>query len=203
MMQTLRVSALLTALALLAPAALAQEALPIGSEIPMAERVMENANGSATSIAQQVRPRGVAVMFWCNTCPWVRRYEDRVSALVREFSDAGVGFIAVNPNDPVAFPGDNFDAMRALVAEAGYPFAYVVDEGSEMARAFGATRTPQIFLFNSDGRLVYEGTIDDSPSDPGEVEQAFFRDALERMIAGEPIQVEKTKAFGCTIKFQG
>jgi thiol-disulfide isomerase/thioredoxin len=203
MMQTLRVSALLTALALLAPAPLAQEALPIGSEIPMAERVMENANGSATSIAQQVRPRGVAVMFWCNTCPWVRRYEDRVSALVREFSDAGVGFIAVNPNDPVAFPGDNFDAMRALVAEAGYPFAYVVDEGSEMARAFGATRTPQIFLFNSDGRLVYEGTIDDSPSDPGEVEQAFFRDALERMIAGEPIQVEKTKAFGCTIKFQG
>jgi thiol-disulfide isomerase/thioredoxin len=193
----------MTALALLAPAALAQEALPIGSEIPMAERVMENANGSATSIAQQVRPRGVAVMFWCNTCPWVRRYEDRVSALVREFSDAGVGFIAVNPNDPVAFPGDNFDAMRALVAEAGYPFAYVVDEGSEMARAFGATRTPQIFLFNSDGRLVYEGTIDDSPSDPGEVEQAFFRDALERMIAGEPIQVEKTKAFGCTIKFQG
>jgi len=186
-----------------APASAQPEALAIGAQLPMAERTMQNAGGQATSFAQQMGPRGLAVIFWCNTCPWVRRYEDRTLALAREFGNAGVGFIAVNPNDPVAFPGDNMEAMRALLAETPYPFPYTVDEGAEAARAFGATRTPQVFLFDTNGRLVYEGAIDDSPSDAGQAQERYFRDALEQLIAGQPVRVQKTRAFGCTIKFPG
>jgi thiol-disulfide isomerase/thioredoxin len=201
-MMVIRLTFAMLALALMAQPAYAQEALPIGAELPVAERTMQNALGAATSLAAQMGPRGLAVVFWCNTCPWVRRYEDRVVALANEYGAAGVGFIAINSNDPVAFPGDDFASMRTQGTEGNYGFPYVVDEGSQTARAFGATRTPQIFLFNSDGRLVYEGTVDDSPSDAGGAQERYFRDALASVVANAPVQVEKTKAFGCTIKFQ-
>ena len=201
-MNALKLFLVVVALGLLAQPAQAQEALAIGAALPAADRTMPNATGSPTSLAQHMGPRGLAVVFWCNTCPWVRRYESRVLALANEFGPAGVGFVAVNPNDPVAFPGDNMEAMRGQAAEGNYPFPYLADQGSQVARAFGATRTPQIFLFNSEGTLVYEGTIDDSPSDAAQAQERYFHEALSRMIANEPIRVEKTKAFGCTIKFQ-
>jgi len=201
-MKAITITFVITVFVLLATPSQAQEAIPIGTEVPMAAQSMQNATGSATSLRQQMGPRGLAVIFWCNTCPWVRRYEDRVVALATEYGAAGVGFVAVNPNDPVAFPGDNFTAMTAQAREGNYRFPYLVDEGSRVARAFGATRTPQIFLFDGNGRLVYEGTIDDSPSDAGQARETYFRNALARLVANEPVLVEKTKAFGCTIKFQ-
>lgn len=178
------------------------EAIDIGSSLPLADRSMPSANGSASSFAQAMGDRGLAVIFWCNTCPWVKKYEDRVVALASEYEAAGFGFIAVNSNDPVAYPEDGIAEMRAQASANGYSFPYVVDEGSEAAKAFGATRTPQVYLFNATGTLVYEGTVDDSPSDPAEVEEPFFRNALNQLVAGESITVQKTNAFGCTIKFQ-
>ena len=176
-------------------------ALDIGASLPLANRSMPSVTGPATSFSDAMGDRGLVVMFWCNTCPWVKKYEDRVVALAAEYQAAGLGFIAVNSNDPVAYPEDNVDAMRRQASGKSYSFPYVVDEGSEVATAFGASRTPQAFLFDAAGRLVYEGTIDDSPSDPSEVEEAFLRLALNQLIAGETITVQKTKAFGCTIKF--
>ena len=178
------------------------QALDIGAALPMAERAMPSASGSATSFSQAMGDRGLAVIFWCNTCPWVKKYEDRVVALAGEYQPAGFGFIAVNANDAAAYPEDGMDEMRRRTSAGSYPFPYVVDEGSEAAVAFGATRTPQVFLFDASGTLVYEGTVDDSPSDPAEVEEHYFRDALNQLVAGEAIAVQKTKAFGCTIKFQ-
>lgn len=177
------------------------EALGIGASIPLADRSMQNVSGPATSFSDAMGDRGLVVIFWCNTCPWVKKYEDRVVALAAEYQAAGFGFIAVNANDPVAYPEDGMDAMRRQASAKSYSFPYVVDAGSEAATAFGATRTPQAFLFNAGGQLVYEGTIDDSPSDPAEVEEDFLRLALNQLVAGETITVQKTKAFGCTIKF--
>ena len=177
-------------------------ALDIGASLPLAERSMSSATGSATSFRQAMGDRGLAVIFWCNTCPWVKKYEDRVLALAEEYQAAGFGFVAVNANDPAAYPEDGLEEMRRRAASKSYSFPYVVDEGSEAAKAFGATRTPQVFLFDPAGTLVYEGTVDDSPSDPAEVEEQFFRNALNQLVAGEAITVQKTKAFGCTIKFQ-
>src|SRR5690606_19492337 len=96
---------------------------------------------------------------------------------------------------------EGFQVIQEHARAQNYPFPYVVDEGSEAARAFGATRTPQVFLFDADGQLVYEGTIDDSPSDAGQVEEEYFRDAMNQLLAGTDIAVQKTKAFGCTIKY--
>ena len=197
---------LLTTLALtvaLAAPALAQgDALEIGARLPLADRAMPATSGQSTTFGRAMGGRGLAVIFWCNTCPWVKKYEDRVVALANEYMAAGFGFIAVNANDPVGYPDDNMDAMRQQANAGGYPFPYVADAGSEAARAFGATRTPQIFLFDAGGTLVYEGTVDDSPSEPAEVEEHYFRDALNQVVAGEPVAVQKTRAFGCTIKFQ-
>lgn len=192
----------LAALLFVQPAA-AQDrsALEIGAALPVADRSMQNVTGAATSFQQAMGDRGLAVIFWSNTCPWVAKYEDRVVALAREYMAAGIGFVVVNANDPGAYPEEGTEAIQQHASAAGYPFPYVVDAGSEAAEAFGASRTPQVFLFDTDSRLVYEGTVDDSPSDAGEVEEEYFRDAMNQLIAGTEIAVQKTKAFGCTIKF--
>ncbi len=202
--RTIRYAAplMLVALWLVQPAA-AQDrnALEIGSALPTADRTMPNVTGSPTSFSQAMGDRGLAVIFWSNTCPWVAKYEDRVVALAEEYQAAGIGFVVVNANDPGAYPEEGTAAIQQHASAKGYPFAYVVDEGSEAAEAFGASRTPQVFLFDTGRKLVYEGTVDDSPSDASQVEEEYFRDAMNQLIAGTAISVQKTKAFGCTIKF--
>jgi hypothetical protein len=198
---TLRTFIIAAMVALVATTAQAQEALSIGGALPTADRVMQNANGAAASLAQQMGPRGLAVVFWSQTCPWVVRYERRVMDLATEYGQAGVGFALVSSNDPVAFPGDAFHSMRDRAAAEQYTVPYFLDGGSEAARAFGALRTPQVFLFNAEGRLVYEGAVDDSPADPAGARDRYFRDALSQVVAGQPVTVQKTRAFGCTIKY--
>ena len=195
-------TALLLILALplaLAPSALAQEALEIGASLPLPDRAMTLASGGTTTFDAAMGERGLAVVFWSETCPWVEKYTDRIVALGEEYMPAGVGFIAVNANDPVAFPDESLDAIQDGGPDVSFP--YVIDEGSTAAAAFGATRTPQVFLFDAAGQLVYEGTVDDSPADPGSVSEEYFRDALGEVVAGVPVSVQKTKAFGCTIKY--
>jgi thiol-disulfide isomerase/thioredoxin len=199
---TTRLAALLLAAFLLRPAT-AQDVQPIdiGAPLPLADETLQNATGAATSFADQAGEEGLAVIFWSNTCPWVAKYEDRVLALAEEYEQAGVGFVIVNANDPSEHPEEGMSALRQHANAAGYPFPYLIDEGSRAAKAFGATRTPQVFLFDADNRLVYEGTVDDSPSDASQVSEEYFRDAMNQLIAGTAIAVQKTKAFGCTIKY--
>lgn len=192
---------LVVALAAPASAQLGQ-ALDIGSAVPLATRSMQNVSGAATSFRDAMGDQGLVVIFWSNTCPWVKKYEDRVVALANEYQAAGFGFVVVNSNDPEAYPEDGMAAMRSQASAKGYDFPYVVDDGSEAAKAFGASRTPQAFVFDGSGTLVYEGTVDDSPSDPAEVEEAYLQLALSQVAAGQAVGVQKTKAFGCTIKFQ-
>lgn len=201
--KTLRLASVLALAVLFIQTTAAQTAKPldIGAALPVPNRSMQNAGGSATSFDQAMGDQGLAVIFWSNTCPWVAKYDERVVALAEEYEAAGVGFIIVNANDPGAYPEESFAAMKQQVSANGYEFPYVVDEGSQAAKAFGASRTPQIFLFDTSKTLVYEGTVDDSPSDPSQVEEEFFRNAMNQLIAGTEITVQKTNAFGCTIKF--
>jgi thiol-disulfide isomerase/thioredoxin len=204
-----RFLALMLLAAVLAVPAWAQSADPrtalaIGASIPadMSARQMPGTDGRQQSIQGAMGPQGVAVIFWSASCPWVRRYEERVITLAREYQRAGINFIAVNSNDPVAYPADNLHAMQRRAQEAAYPFPYVIDEGSRLAIALGASRTPQVFLFASNGRLVYEGAIDDSAADPARVEAQFLRDAMNAHVASPAggANVQKTTAFGCLIK---
>lgn len=189
-------------LVLTASAVMAQETLQIGAQLPLKSKALPSVAGSSTSIASVKGAKGTLVMFWCNTCPWVKRYEDRMVALAADYKAKGIGVIAINPNDPVAYPGDSMDEMKKQAEENGYSFPYVSDPGSEVAVAFGAKRTPQAFLFNTSDALVYQGAFDDSPSDAGKVGAPYLTDALDALIAGTDIAMTETKAFGCTIKFQ-
>jgi len=202
-MPRLRLALVFALAALFAAPASAQQALSTGAELPLRDRQMAAASGQATSFSQQMGARGLAVVFWSNACPWVRRYEDRIAALHREFGGSGVGFVALNPNDPVSTPGESMEAMRQRAGEAGYAFPYLVDEGGQAARAFGATRTPQVYLFDASGRLVYEGAIDDSPSDAGQARERYLHRALTQLAAGQTVTDAPTRAFGCTIKLPG
>lgn len=202
MFKHLKIIAAVLSAALAAGPVFAQATLEIGAAMPMKDKALPAVSGQQNSIASVKGAKGTLVMFWCNTCPWVTRYEDRMVDLAATYKDQGIGIIAINPNDAVAYPGDSIGEMKKQSDERGYTFPYVSDPGSQVANAFGAKRTPQAFLFNAADALVYQGAFDDSPSDGDKVEAAYLTDALDALVAGGQIAMAETKAFGCTIKFQ-
>lgn len=145
----------------------------------------------------------LGVVFWCNHCPYVKAWEDRVIALQREYAGRGVQFVLINSNDPVKYPADSFEAMAETAKAKQYPFPYLFDETQEVARRFGATRTPEIFLFDRNRELRYHGAPDDNYEDPGAVRAHYLRDALEALLAGREPATGETPPRGCTIKWKG
>jgi peroxiredoxin len=192
----------LLALAVLPAVPAAAADLALGASIPKADVKMKSVDGRKLSIADVKGEKGTLVIFTCNHCPWVIAWEERVVALGNEFSGRGVGVIAINPNDPAVQKEDGLEAMQARAAERGKQFPYVVDATSDVARAFHAKVTPEAFLFDAEGRLVYHGTIDDNAQKPAEVKRTYLRDALEALVSGGEIEDKQTKALGCTIKFR-
>jgi len=142
------------------------------------------------------------VIFSCNHCPYVQAYEDRIIALLNEFEKEGVQIVAVNSNDDIKYPDDSFDEMKKRAAARGFNFPYLRDETQDVAKAFGATHTPQIFLFNNDRKLKYEGKIDDNWQEPGKVKSAYLRDAILEVLSENEVSVPETFSIGCTIKWK-
>ena len=195
-------------------------ALELGERAPMADVKMKNASagkdeggptprqsgyghaGGQLSIADAKGPKGTLVIFSCNHCPFVKGWETRIAELGNTWRKNGVGVIAVNSNDPAAYAEDGFTEMQQRAKQRGFEFPYVVDATSEVGRAFGATRTPEAFLFDKDGKLAYHGTIDDNYQDASKVKDHYLRDALEALVGGKEIPVRETKAIGCSIKFR-
>jgi len=180
-----------------------QATLAIGARAPMTDVKMTNVDGKAVTIAGAKGEKGTLVVFTCNSCPWAQAWEDRVASIGNAWAKKGIGVIAINPNDPAVKAEDGMAEMKARAKKLGLQFAYAVDGTSDIARAFGATRTPEVFLFDADGKLVYHGAIDDNAREPGKVTERYLEDALQAVSAGETIEVAETKAFGCTIKFRG
>jgi hypothetical protein len=114
----------------------------------------------------------------------------------------GVGVIAINANDPTDYPEDDFSTMQSNAKKSQMEFPYVVDATSDVARAFGATRTPEAFLFDAHGKLVYHGAIDDNAHQPDQVKSRYLEDAVNALVDGKPIALAETKALGCGIKFR-
>lgn len=142
------------------------------------------------------------VIFHCNHCPYAQAWEDRLIAVQREYAGRGVRFVLINANDPVKYPEDDFAHMRARAVEKHFPFPYLYDETQEVARAYGATRTPEIFLFDAAGVLRYHGAPDDNYEDPAAAQRHYLRDAVEALLAGRTPPVAQTKPVGCTIKWR-
>jgi len=154
--------------------------------------------------------RALVVVFSCNHCPYVVGSEDRMIRYSMEYAPKGVAFIAINSNETDNHPGDSFDNMVRRAKEKNFPFHYVRDESQDVARAYGALRTPHFFLFgrsgeNEDGpwALRYTGRMDDNPRVPGAQRTHELVDATEAVLAGRRPKVEVTNPIGCNVKWKG
>lgn len=181
-----------------APAA----ALDIGDEAPMRTHRMRGVDGQSVSIGSVGGAQGTLVIFTCNHCPWAQAWESRITAIGNRYRERGFGVIAINSNDPEEYAEDGFPQMQQRSRSAGMQFPYVVDATSNLARAYGATRTPEVFVFDRRWRLAYHGAVDDNAQQADQVQHHYLRDALDAMIARRAIAQAETRSIGCTIKFR-
>jgi len=137
----------------------------------------------------------------CNHCPYVIAWEGRINALQREYADRGVKIVALSSNDPDAYPADSFDRMVEHARDAGYVIDYLYDESQDVARALGSERTPEVFVYDADRRLVYHGAVDDNREED-QATAHYLRDAIEAALGGETPAVTDTPAVGCTVKWR-
>ena len=166
---------------------------------------LKNVDGRMASLADYRAQKGLIVVFTSNHCPFSKTYEDRLIALDRKFSSQGYPVLAIMPNDPVAYEEDSFDNMKTRARDRSYPYAYVIDESQAVARAFGATRTPQVYVLkqtNGQFILEYMGTVDDSPQDSMGTQRQYVAEAVSNLLANRPVQSPITKPIGCAIKWK-
>ena len=144
------------------------------------------------------------VVYWtCNHCPYALAWQERLLDAARDYGDRGVRFLAVNSNDADRYPRDSLAAMRDRVeAEGGWPHPYLHDESQEVARAFGALTTPDLFVFDAGGILRYRGAPDPDYDDPS-AGAAWLREALDAVLEGRPVERPETKPVGCGVKWKG
>jgi peroxiredoxin len=144
----------------------------------------------------------LCVMFICNHCPYVKAVEDRLIRLAAELGPRGVQFVAVCSNDAESYPDDAFDKLRDRWRDKSYGFPYLHDEAQDVARAFGAVCTPDIFVYGRDRKLAYRGRIDDSWKDESKVTRRELADALEALLTGRPVPAPQRPSMGCSIKWR-
>ena len=176
-------------------------ALNLGDKAPTTDVKMKNVDGRELSIADAAGKEGTLVIFSCNHCPFVKAWQNRIASIGNAAKGKGVGVIVINSNDPASYPEDSFAEMQKRAQQLGFTFPYVVDATSDVARAFGATRTPEAFLFDKDGKLVYHGAIDDSQK-ADEVSARYLQDATDALVSGKQIANKETKFLGCGIKYR-
>lgn len=174
--------------------------IKIGSDLPKAEVKMQDISGKMVSIKEVAKNNGVLVMFSCNTCPYVLKNQDRTAAIAAYALKNNIGVIVLNSNEAYRDKDDSFDAMKAYAKDQQYKWNYVVDKNHEVADAFGANRTPEVFMFDKNLKLVYHGAIDDNPSDASAVNREHLKMAINELTGGKEIAVKESKSVGCTIK---
>ncbi len=177
--------------------------LPIGSAMPNASVKLKDISGAAISIKEVAKQNGVLVMFSCNTCPYVIKNQQRTIEIAAYAQKNNIGLIILNSNEGLRNNEDSYEAMQQYAKAQQYKWHYAVDKNNEMADAFGATRTPECFLFNADLKLAYHGAIDDNPSDAAAVNRKHIKEAINEMTAGKEISLKETRSVGCGIKRKG
>lgn len=173
--------------------------LALNAAMPSGSYKMKDVSGKEVSLNEAKTGKGLLVIFSCNTCPYVKLSETRI----KEYSDLclanGIGCIIVNSNEAQRKEEDSFEAMTKYYAAQNLKCYYTVDASSKLANDFGATKTPQCFLFNAKG-LIYKGAIDDNVKDPAAVKETYLKDALNAVVKNTVPAKQETKSIGCTIK---
>lgn len=190
---------LLPLLGLLSFNVLPDGSLPIGSAIPKPATRLKDVSGKEISLQDVKQAGGLLVMFSCNTCPYVIRNQSRTKDICVYARTHQIGVILLNANEGDRNGGNSYEGMQSYAKAQDYQWFYALDRNSELADAFGASRTPECFLFNKDGKLVYHGAIDDSPGDPGQVKRHHLREAIDEMNNDKEVTVKETRSVGCSI----
>lgn len=178
----------------------AQTPLAIGSSLPLGSVGMEDVSGRSFSLNDISDRNGLLVIFASNTCPWIQRMESRINEL-SEFTDENdIGMVALNPNEGYRERGDNLEEMVKHADKSDYQFPYLLDESHQIADAFGASRTPEVFLFNGDMELVYSGAIDDNANNANGVQRSYTRQAIDAILTDTETQPTRSRPVGCSIK---
>ncbi|WP_338790405.1 thioredoxin family protein [Bernardetia sp. MNP-M8] len=165
---------------------------------------LKNIDGEMISLAGMEDAKGYIVTFTCNHCPYAKLYEDRLISLHNQFAEKGYPVVAINPN-VLTQPDDNFEMMIERAAEKEFPFVYLSDEDQSIAKAYGATKTPHVYVLSkNDGKLKVEyiGAIDDNAKSADEVTETYVVDAVDALLAGKKVTKKEAKAVGCSIKWK-
>lgn len=179
----------------------------VGYEVgdTVADFKLKNTNGKMVALSDYKNSKGVIVIFDCNTCPYSQRYNDRILALNKKYASQGFPVVLIQPNDPTISPGDSFDEMVKQAKNKGYDMPYLFDETQTVAKAFGATNTPHVFVLKNEGadfKVSYIGAIDDNVKDPSAVAKKYVEEVVDGLLTDKPSSTTKTKAMGCTIKWK-
>ena len=172
---------------------------PLGSQLPQFS--LRNVDGAEVSSEYFRGALASMVVFSCNHCPYVKGSDAMLISIVKQFQPAGLRAVAINSNDPVKYPEDSPAKMVEKAREMGLPYPYLFDETQDVARAFDAACTPEVYLFDRSGRLAYHGTINDSPRDPSKVTKEYLSEAITAVLEGREPPTPLVHAIGCSIKW--
>jgi thiol-disulfide isomerase/thioredoxin len=175
--------------------------LPLGSVLPNFSK-LSGADGKMYSSSDFQNAQILIIVFSCNHCPYVRAYEKRIIDFQAEYAKRGVVVVAINSNDADNYPEDDFPSMVKRAKDMNFNFIYIRDEHQKVAGAFGATHTPQFFVFDQEKKLQYKGKMDDNWQDSSQVKENYLKDAVEEILIGKKVQKPETYSIGCTIKWK-
>ncbi len=165
---------------------------------------LKNVKGDMISLGNIDDAKGFIVVFGCNTCPVVKKYEQRIIDLNDEFSSKGYPVVMINSNDKSVSPGDSYEEMKKVAASKGYRFEYLYDESQDVAKEYGATNTPHVYVLSKEGKdlkVEYVGAIDNNADDASMADKHYVKDVVNALLNGSEVPVAGTKAIGCTIKW--
>lgn len=166
---------------------------------------LKNVDGKMVSLKDNASAKGFIVVFTCNHCPFSVKYEDRIIALHKKYESKGYPVVAINPNDAQKQPDDSYEMMRERAKEKKFTFPYLYDETQEIAKTYGAARTPHVFVLRKDKAdlvVEYIGAIDDNANDASKANVKYVEAAVEELLAGKSVSQKNAKAIGCTIKWR-
>lgn len=160
---------------------------------------LKNVDGKMVSLADFKEAKGFIVIFDCNTCPYSKAYNERIIDLNEKYAAKGFPVITINANDG---SGDSYEEMVRIANKKKYKFPYLYDETQAIAKTYGATNTPHVFVLNRDLKVSYIGAIDDNARNAASASKKYVEDAVDALLAGKSVPVTKTKAVGCGIKWR-
>jgi len=199
-----KISTLFAAAALVLFAAFTEGGYKVGDKA--ADFKLKNVDNKMVAMADYKDAKGIIVVFTCNHCPFAKKYESRIMDLDKKMKPKGFPVVAISPNDPTVEPDDSFENMQKRAKEKSYSFPYLIDETQNVAKEYGATKTPHVYVLGKqkDASYVvkYIGAIDDNCDDASAVKEKYVENAVNNLLAGKPVTPDFTKAIGCGIKWK-